>query len=45
MATHWTFDLETLVLSGTAVFVLLLYCFIGRFGMENKMGKHSDDDY
>ena len=48
MPTYWRFDIEALVLGGAALCVLVLYCFIGRFGLARKLHKHSDsedDDY
>ena len=48
MATQWRFDIEDLVLTGGALCLLMLYCFIGRFGLARKLHKHSDsedDDY
>ena len=45
MATHWHFDIETLVLVGATLCLLLLYCLIANFGLAKKMdGKHSDSD-
>jgi hypothetical protein len=45
MATRWSFDIETLVIIGAAMSLLLLYCFIGRFGLARKIDdKHSDSD-
>ena len=45
MGSQWNFDMDALVLCGGAMCLVLLYCFVGRFGMARKMsGKHSDSD-